>query len=265
MTSALGKFHFITAFPDMIDQALSWGVVGQARKKGLIDLHCENPRVFTEDVHQTIDDRPFGGGDGMIYLAEPLSQAIQKSKVALPKASVIYLSPQGEPLTDRLVQDLAQDKEFILLCGRYGGIDQRVIEHSVDREISIGDYVLSGGELAACVLVDAVARQWPGVLGHQESANRESFRNGLLEAPLFTRPREMWGMSVPEILFSGHHAKIEEWKRCASWLVTEQKRPDLFQAEKSRLSEKDKARLEKDLEAFRRRLSENDKISLGLQ
>lgn len=255
------KAHFqvITLFPLMIETLFGEGVVGQARKKGLIDLSLINPREFTEDVHKTVDDRPFGGGDGMIGMAEPLWQAWQKARAQDSETELIYLSPQGETLTDTLVKELALRPRLTLLCGRYGGVDQRLIEKTGAREISIGDYVLSGGEIGAAVLIDTISRQIPGVLGHADSAVRESFAGGLLEAPQFTRPREWQGLSVPEMLMSGNHAKIEEWRRWVSILVTLAKRPDLSKLEE--LSRKERQKLRQFFEG----LSGQDKVLLGLE
>jgi len=224
-------FHFqvITVFPEMIAAAMSVGVFSQAAKNSLLTLSCLNPRDFTTDLHRTVDDRPFGGGDGMIMLPEPLEKSITAAKAAHPGAKVVYLSPQGQQLTHKKAFELSQDSTgLILLCGRYGGIDQRVINQFVDEEISTGDYVISGGELAACVVMDAVSRFIPGVLGHKDSADKDSFAEGLLEHPNFTRPREYQGQGVPEVLVGGNHKKINEWKELVSFLVTLQKRPDLI-------------------------------------
>lgn len=262
---ATPRIQFITAFPEMIDRSMSFGVIGQARKKELVEFDFCNPRQFTSDTHQSIDDRPFGGGDGMIYLAEPIGEAIKTCKAKDPKAKVVYLSPKGMKLDDQKVQELSQDRHYILLCGRYGGIDQRIIEKHVDLELSIGDYVLSGGELAACVFVDAIVRQWPGVLGHASSAHQESFRNGWLEAPLFTRPREIWEMEVPEILLSGHHQKMTDWNLKVSQLLTFILRKDLFDQKIQELPPEEKAKFISDLIQFWRKLSEPEKAVLGLK
>jgi tRNA (guanine37-N1)-methyltransferase len=227
-------FHFITVFPEMIEQAMSYGVVSQAMKSGLLTLSAVSPRIFTSNVHQTIDDRPFGGGDGMIMLAEPLSLALEhvKSKIAGERRKrVIHLSPRGRRFSDELARDLATSyDDLILIASRYGGVDQRFLNEHVDEEISIGDYVLSGGELAGLVLIDTVARLVPGVLGNDQSANTESFGPELkgLEFPQFTRPREWQGISVPEALMSGDHARISKWKKTLSILVTAQLRPELL-------------------------------------
>lgn len=263
--SSPAHFQFVTAFPQMIDDCLRWGVVGQARKKDLLKISLSNPRSFTQDVHQTIDDRPFGGGDGMILMAEPLGQAIEGCLAREPGSTVIYLSPHGSRLDDRLVTELAKERNYIFICGRYGGIDQRVVAKYVHREISVGDYVLSGGELAACVVADCVARQYPGVLGHAESAQAESFRHGLLEAPSFTRPREIWDYSVPEILTSGHHGRIQEWNGRVSRLLTLCRRPDLFEIYWNSLGNEERKNQWEELSKFCRDLPHADKKLLGLE
>lgn len=255
------KFKIITLFPNLIEAMTSEGVVAQAKKKQLIQVESIQPRDFTQDLHKTVDDRPFGGGDGMVMMAEPLMAAIDKAKTMSDRAQVIYLSPQGQPLGQEMVEQLATQQELILICGRYAGIDQRIINQRVDLEISLGDYVLSGGELAAAVLIDAVSRRVPGVLGHADSSEEDSFSSrlgGLLEAPSFTRPREFLGEQVPEVLLSGNHKKIADWKRQVSVLTTLAKRPDLIL--EMRFSEKDK----KNLVSFWQQLSENEKRTLGL-
>lgn len=254
------KIDVISLFPEMIVSACQHGVLGQALKKQALELHVLNPRTFTDDVHKTVDDRPFGGGDGMMMMAEPLIKSFASLMENLKeKPHVIYLSPQGQPLNDSKVRALAQKKHLILLCGRYGGVDQRLLNSFVDEEISLGDYVLSGGELAACTLIDAVSRMIPGVLGHAESSEHDSFSQGLLEEPQYTRPREILEQSVPEILLSGNHAKIQSWKWNVSLLMTLQKRPDLILQQD--LNKKEIQELKK----FWQGLSEEDKKSLGLK
>lgn len=260
-------FQVITLFPDMIEVVASNGIVGQACQKGLLKIDCVNPRDFTLDNHQTVDDRPFGGGDGMILLAEPLKKAIEQTQKKLSetgsaKARVIYLSPQGSVLNQKKVVSLAKEKNLILLCGRYGGVDQRLISQFVDEEISIGDYILSGGELAAGVLIDSVARQIPGVLGHENSAISDSFSGeleNLLEAPSWTRPRDFMGEVVPEILLSGNHARIQEWRHQVACLTTLQKRPELMV--EGRFTPKQILGLRK----FWNELSNSEKEILGLR
>ena len=223
------KIDVVTLFPSMVEGLLEDGVVGQAIKSGKLELSTTQPRDFTEDVHKTVDDRPFGGGDGMLMMATPLDSALKSaySKFSA-KPHVIYLSPQGRPLNDAKARELAKRDGLVFVCGRYAGVDQRVINRHVDEELSIGDYVLSGGELAAMVTIDALARFIPGVLGNQVSSENESLAGGLLEEPQFTRPREVLEQGVPEFLLSGDHKKIEAFKKALSVLVTYQKRPDLW-------------------------------------
>jgi tRNA (guanine37-N1)-methyltransferase len=222
------KFTVISLFPEMILQTLQFGLVGQGLEKGLFEVATINPRQFTSGVHKSVDDRPFGGGDGMVLQPEVMQASIERAKSENPGGHVIFLSPQGAPLNENKIQELLQHKSLILVSARYAGMDQRAINSCVDEEISIGDYVLSGGELPALVLIEALSRKISGVLGHADSADKDSFANGLLEAPAFTRPREWGGQPVPEILMSGNHALIEEWRKKISWLVTKEKRPDLF-------------------------------------
>ncbi len=224
------KFHIITVMPDLIEAGLQKGVVASAFKKGLCQLNLINPRSFTSDVHQTVDDRPFGGGDGMLMIAQPLQAALDETG---QKNNIFYLSPQGQKLTDGLVKSLAQETEITLICGRYGGVDQRFLTANSIKEISIGDYVLSGGELAALVIIDALARQIPGVLGHASSAMEDSFTNQRLEAPYYTRPQNWQGLDAPPILLSGDHKKIKEYQLHVSLITTLFKRPDLLEGEKN--------------------------------
>ena len=236
---ALDKVHFhvITLFPDMVGHIASEGVLGRAIKQGIVGLTCWNPRDYTHDRHRTVDDRPYGGGPGMLMKLQPLADAIRAAKrQAGETARVIYLSPQGQRLGQRKVRQLApagaehQELAYILIAGRYEGIDERLIERYVDEEISIGDYVLSGGELAAIVLIDAVARMLPGVLGDEESARQDSFMQGLLDCPHYTRPEEIEGMRVPEVLLGGDHKAIARWRLKQSLGKTWLRRPDLLAA-----------------------------------
>ncbi|AIF98393.1 tRNA (guanine-N1)-methyltransferase [Alteromonas australica] len=205
------------------------GVIGRAVKSGTLSVDTFNPRDFTHDRHRTVDDRPYGGGPGMLMMVKPLTDAIQAAKkVGGENSKVIYLSPQGKPLDQAGAQRLANIDRTILICGRYEGIDERVIERHVDEEISIGDYVLSGGELPAMVLMDAVARLVPGVLGHKASAVEDSFTDGLLDCPHYTRPEILDGQKVPEVLLSGDHEKIRQWRLMQSLGRTLQRRPDLL-------------------------------------
>ena len=223
------KIAIISLFPENLTTTLAMGVVGRAIANKTIELTLINPREFSNNVHNTIDDRPFGGGPGMVMLAEPLYQAITSAKQKLGVASkVYYLSPQGKVLNQEMAVDLSQQDSMILLCGRYEGVDERLIEKYVDAEISLGDYVLSGGELAACVVVDVVGRLLPGVLGHVESSKQDSFSDGLLDCPHYTRP-EIWQDSqVPKVLLSGNHAKIAAWRKEQALARTQKRRPDLF-------------------------------------
>lgn len=218
----------ITLFPKMFD-ALQSGIVGRAQKNNLLKLSFDNPRDFTTDPHRTVDDRPYGGGPGMVMRYEPLAAAIDHAKQTHPhNTPVIYLSPQGKPLTHDLVNTLSQETDLILLAGRYEGVDERLIEDKVDVEVSIGDYVLSGGELPAMVLIDAITRLLPGALGHENSATEDSFFNGLLDHPHYTRPEMTAEKTVPEVLLSGDHQAIEAYRLKQSLGRTWQRRPDLL-------------------------------------
>lgn len=222
------KLTVITLFPEMIHQTLKFGLVGRALEKNLLEVATINPREFSSDVHKTVDDRPFGGSDGMLLLAEGLQKSIFKARAENPESYTVFLSPQGSPLTENKLQELSKHKSLILLSARYAGVDQRLINAEIDEEISIGDYVLNGGELPALVLIEALSRKIPGVLGHAESALKDSFTEGLLEAPAFTRPQEWQGQEVPQVLLSGNHQLILEWQEKMGWLVTKEKRRDLF-------------------------------------
>lgn len=223
------KFNVVTLFPDLISSVANVGVLGRAIKNGLLQLECWNPRDYTHDKHRTVDDRPYGGGPGMLMKVEPLRDAIQAARQSAGKdARVIYLSPQGQPLTQQAVQQMAKQPALILIAGRYEGIDERVIEMEVDEEWSIGDYVLSGGELPALVLIDAVARMIPGVLGDENSAAQDSFMEGVLDCPHYTRPEEIEGRDVPEVLLGGNHKAIEQWRMKQSLGRTWLRRPELL-------------------------------------
>ena len=227
----------------MIRAVTDFGITGRAVDNGIVRINCVNPRDFTTDVHRTVDDRPFGGGPGMVMKFEPLQKAIRAAREALPDAKVLYMTPQGRPLDQEGVQELGQSRSLVLLAGRYEGIDERLIEQEVDQEWSIGDYVISGGELAAMVLIDAVTRQLPGVLGHEQSAQEDSFVDGLLDCPQYTRPEvTVDGSKVPEVLLSGDHEAIRRWRLMKSLGRTWQKRPDLLKGRK--LTEEQKALLE---------------------
>ena len=228
-------FGIISLFPEMFRAITEHGVTGRAVKRELVNVNYWNPRDFTEDKHQTVDDRPYGGGPGMLMKVQPLRDAIAAAKAEAAKAGakqpvkVAYLSPQGKPLTQAAVQDLATREHMILVAGRYEGIDERVIEQDIDEEWSIGDYVLSGGELPAMVLMDSVVRWLPGVLGHEDSAQQDSFMAGLLDCPHYTRPEVLDGRQVPDVLLSGHHAEIERWRLQQSLGRTWLRRPDLLE------------------------------------
>jgi len=222
------RFDVVTLFPEMME-ALAAGVIGRAQKQELINLQCWNPRDYTHDVHKTVDDRPYGGGPGMVMKIEPLEAAINAAREQSPSAKTVYLSPQGKPLTQDIAKQLSNEEGLILICGRYEGIDERLLNKQVDLEISIGDYVLSGGELPAMVLIDTVSRLIPGVLGHADSADQDSFTNGLLDCPHYTRPEILDGEQVPQVLLSGNHAEIEQWRLQQSLIRTRERRPDLFE------------------------------------
>lgn len=220
----------ITLFPDMFRAVTDFGVTGRAVKNGLLELHTWNPRDFTHDRHSTVDDRPYGGGPGMLMMVQPLRDAIHAAKAAAgEEAKVIYLSPQGRKLDQQGVTELAKSSRLILVCGRYEGIDERIIQTEVDEEWSVGDYVLSGGELPAMTLIDAVSRLVPGVLGKQASAEQDSFSDGLLDCPHYTRPESLDGLDVPAVLLSGNHEQIRLWRLQQSLGRTFLRRPELFE------------------------------------
>ena len=232
------NISILTTFPEMFDSVLNASVLGRARQNGLIDVQAVDIRPFSASKHKNTDDYPFGGGAGMLMMAQPIADCIRAVQ-AQKKGTVIYMSPRGEKLTQRLAERLAQEEHLILLCGHYEGVDQRVLDGYVDMEVSVGDYVLTGGETAAIVLVDCVSRLIPGVLGSAESAQDESFSTaGLLEYPQYTRPRVFEGAETPEVLLNGDHAKIRAWRRQQSLLITAKVRPDLF--ETAPMSEKER-------------------------
>lgn len=235
------RFHVVTLFPEMFASVTHSGISGRALEAGLWSLGLWNPRDFTRDNHRTVDDRPYGGGPGMLMLAEPLEKALDAAKEA-GGGKVVYLSPQGRKLDHEKVMELAGRSAVTLLCGRYEGVDERLIRRRVDEELSIGDYVLSGGELAAMTVIDAVVRQIPGALGGEQSAIEESFVQGLLDCPQYTRPETYEDEKVPEILLSGHHENIRRWRLKQALGRTWQRRPDLLAARK--LSEDERTLLE---------------------
>ena len=220
------KIDVLTLFPAMFAGPLDESIIMRARKKGLLDLNIHQLRDWTHDRHKTVDDKPFGGGPGMLMKAEPLFEAVESLKRAETK--VILLSPSGRIFTQEIARELAKEKDLLLVTGHYEGFDERVREALADDELSIGDYVLTNGALPAMVVIDAVARLLPGVLGDDDSSSDESFSHGLLEYPQYTRPAEFRGMKVPEVLLNGNHAKIEKWRREQAKLRTKERRPDLL-------------------------------------
>ncbi len=237
------RFDIVTLFPGMFDAVTGYGITGRAVRSGLLRVETWNPRDHTSDRHRTVDDRPYGGGPGMVMLLEPLRSAIRAARAAdAAPARVIHLSPQGRLLDQAWLGELARRERIILLAGRYEGIDERLIQSEVEEELSIGDYVLSGGELAAMVVIDGVARLLPGALGHEESARQDSFGAGLLDCPHYTRPERVGGRRVPEVLLSGDHRAIARWREKQALGRTWQRRPDLL--ERLDLSERQRALLE---------------------
>lgn len=220
----------ITLFPEMFAAVSDYGITGKAVGSGLLQISTVNPRDYATDRHRTVDDRPYGGGPGMVMTAQPLLAAIRDARQAMPGAAVSYLSPQGQPLGQQDVMDLAGRDSLILVAGRYEGVDERVIELEVDEEWSIGDYVLSGGELPAMVLIDAVARCLPGALGNDESATEDSFFRGMLDCPHYTRPEVVAGLPAPPVLLSGDHDRIRKWRLKQALGRTWKRRPDLLEA-----------------------------------
>ncbi len=232
----------LTLFPEMFEP-LKQSVLGRAMEKGLLSVEAIDIRAYTKDKHRRCDDYPFGGGAGMVMTPQPVCDAFRAALRGFP-ARRIYLSPRGAVLTQKRAMELAREEELLLLCGHYEGVDQRALDLYVDEEISIGDYVLTGGELAAMVLIDALARHVPGVLGSEESAEEESFMDGLLEYPQYTRPAEFEGLAVPELLRGGDHKKIRDWQREQALRLTQERRPDLF---------------------ARKELDQRDRLLLGLE
>jgi tRNA (guanine37-N1)-methyltransferase len=248
------RFDIVTIFPDFFGAVFDFGIVRRARAAGLVEIAAHDLRAWTHDRHKMVDDRPFGGGDGMVLKPEPIFEAVESltgvggDARALREAGkrVVLLSPQGRELTQSLAAELATVEQVVVICGRYEGVDERVAETLATDEVSIGDYVLSGGEPAAVVLVDAVTRLVPGALGSETSAVNESFSEGLLDFPNYTRPVEFRGRRVPEVLLGGHHAEVARWRRRAALRKTRRNRPDLF--ERAPLSEKERASLDDEAE-----------------
>jgi tRNA (guanine37-N1)-methyltransferase len=246
------QIQVVTLFPEMLDALLAFGVTGRAVQRGLLQIQGWNPRDYTSDKHRTVDDRPFGGGPGMVMKVQPLSAAIRAARVATgPQARVIFLSPQGKRFEQQDAVRLANLAGMVLVAGRYEGIDERVIETEVDEELSIGDYVLSGGELPALVVIDAVARLLPGALNDAESAAEDSFMHGLLDYPHYTRPEEIAGQRVPQVLVNGDHAAIRRWRRQQALGRTWLRRPELI--EKLELSADERSWLDEFIRAHEKR------------
>ena len=221
--------EILTVFPEMFESVFSSSILGRACGQGLLEIRLTNIRPFSSSKHKNTDDYPFGGGAGMVMTAQPIMDAMADARARLPEARRIYLGPRGRKLTTALARELAAEESLILLCGHYEGVDQRALDACVDEEISIGDYILTGGELAAMVLTDCVARFIPGVLGSADSTEEESFSDGLLEYPQYTRPRDLDGRTVPEVLLNGDHAAIRRWRRRESLAATLRFRPDLLE------------------------------------
>ena len=232
------RFDVISLFPEMFS-AMRQGVTGRAVERGQVAMRLWNPRDYADDAHRTVDDRPYGGGPGMVMMVEPLRQAIEAAKAAAPDSRVLYLSPQGRRLDQAAARQLATEPGFILLAGRYEGVDERLIDAYIDEEWSIGDYVLSGGELPAMVLIDAVIRLLPGVLGHADSAEQDSYVDGLLDCPHYTRPEVVEGRAVPEVLMSGNHELIRRWRLKQALGRTWLRRPDLLERRQLSSEEQD--------------------------
>ena len=234
------RIKVLTIFPEMLRAALSESIVGRALEKGLFEVELIDIRAYSQNKHKNTDDYPFGGGAGMVMLAQPIVDACEAHMEAGQRR--IYLSPRGRTLNQSVVEELSRETELMLLCGHYEGVDERALEMCFPEELSIGDYVLTGGELAALVVIDAVSRLIPGVLGSSESAGGESFTTGLLEYPQYTRPREFRGREVPEVLLNGNHALIERWRREQALKITRQRRPELLKT--APLDKKDRAFLQ---------------------
>ena len=252
LRNAAVRVDVVTLFPEMIETLLRFGVTGRAVERGLLEVATWDPRDDTHDRHRTVDDRPYGGGPGMVMKVQPLRDALRRARAAAESpGKTIYLSPQGRPLNQDGVREMAGERRLILLAGRYEGIDERLIEAEVDEEWSIGDYVLSGGELAALVVIDAVARLLPGALNDGESAEQDSFMDGLLDCPHYTRPEEIDGRRVPAVLLSGDHAAIARWRRREGLGRTWLRRPDLLARREASAGER--ALLEEFIREYRER------------
>ena len=237
------RFDVLSIFPEMLISPLSFSLLKKAQEKGLLSINLHDIRNWAEDKHKMTDDAPYGGGCGMVMKVEPVEKALAAVKISTENSLVVLMTPQGETFNQTIAAELAGKKQVVIICGRYEGVDERIREHLADREISIGDYILTGGELSALVLIDAVSRLIPGVLGNEESTVSESFSSGLLEYPQYTRPAEYKGWKVPDVLVSGNHAEIELWRKNESLQRTYKRRPDLLA--KINLSPQEKKNLEK--------------------
>ena len=236
------QFHILTLFPEMVENGLQTSILGRAIQKGLIGIHAVNIRDYTQDKHNKVDDYPYGGGAGMLMQAQPVYdawKAVAKPAEGKKPVRVLFMSPQGKTFSQEMARELAQEEELIFLCGHYEGIDERVLEEIVTDYVSIGDYVLTGGELPAMVMIDSISRLVPGVLHNDDSAGDESFENGLLEYPQYTRPPVFLDKEVPEVLLSGHHENIRKWRHEQSVKRTKERRPDLWEAYEKEMKEKD--------------------------
>jgi len=224
------RFDIMTLFPEMVENILSESIIGRAQKAGILEVHAHNIRNWSKDIHRKVDDTPYGGGMGMLMSCQPVFDCYEavKAQADLPNTRTVYMSPQGKVFNQKTAQRLASYDRLIILCGHYEGVDQRIIDGIIDEEISIGDYVLTGGELAACVVCDAVGRLKDGVLASRECHEKESISCGMLEYPQYTKPREYRGMTVPEVLMGGNHADIERWRYKEALKATRKKRPDLL-------------------------------------
>ena len=233
------RIYVLTLFPEMVEPVLSASIVGKAREKGLVTIETVNFRDWSTSKHGNVDDTPYGGGGGMVLMPEPIFRAVEHLPLSAAKPRVILTCPQGEPYTQKKAEELAREEELVIICGHYEGYDERIREHLVTDEVSLGDFVLTGGEIAALAIVDSVVRLLPGVLGNETSAVHDSFTTGLLEHPHYTRPADFRGWKVPDILLSGHHERIAEWRHREALRRTWQRRPDLLQGRE--LSERELA------------------------
>ena len=226
------RIEIITVFPQMIDSVVGEGVIGKARKRGLVEIEAVNLRDFTSDRHRTTDDAPFGGGPGMVMKPDPVFAAVEALSARMPggKPRILLMTPQGRRFDQRFAEELVKENHVVMICGRYEGVDERIRQHQVTDEVSIGDFVLTGGELAALVISDAIARLLPGVLGDETSPESESFSSGLLEYPQYTRPADFRGYQVPDVLLSGNHEEIRKWRRVSALERTLRRRPDLLES-----------------------------------